>query len=298
MPKVSVIIPAYNGATRYLREAIESVRNQTMQDFELIIVDDASQDDTSKCIPNSHNIHYFRKAVNEGQASARNTGASMAQGDYVAFLDQDDLWEPNFLEVTLQVFNDFPKTGLVHTDGFQIDEQNHILEYDSAMKSTKSICQLLRFGHDTATSGSLIRKVLFDRIEGFDSRLTIWEDIDFGIRFAQSFSLYHLPTPLYRHRLYNHNASRGIPSGSALLARKLFLEKHAPLCPPNTFLDHALSRDWAQYFSDSGKYHLARNEGSQARHSFFLALKYYPYSAKTILRYLRSCIPLFYKPMP
>lgn len=113
MPLVSATIPAYNGTSRYLREAIQSVMGQTFKDFELIIVDDASEDNASTVIPSAHNIKLFRRTVNGGQAAARNSGANLAKGQYISFLDQDDLWEPTFLEETLKILDQNPKSALV-----------------------------------------------------------------------------------------------------------------------------------------------------------------------------------------
>ena len=278
MATISVVIPAFNGTSRFLSEAVQSVLTQTFDDFEIIIIDDASDDDPLGCLPPTPKISYHRHPVNKGQAAARNSGAQFAKGEFLAFLDQDDLWEENFLNDTLQIFVDNPHIGLVHTDGHQVDKENHILEYDGAIKHTNSICQMLRQGHDTATSGSIMRKELFDDLGGFDERLTIWEDIDFGIRFSQCFPIYHLSKPLYRHRLYSHNASKNIPSKPALLARRVFLEKHQALCENSPKLMSALKVDWAQYYSDKGKYHLSVKEWEEAKISLLSALRLIPYS--------------------
>ncbi len=100
MTQVSVIIPAYNGTTRYLEQAIHSVLAQTYVDHEVIVVDDASTDDTRGLVRKISHVRYQRRSHNGGQAAARNTGAQLAQGPYLAFLGQDDLREPTFLEET------------------------------------------------------------------------------------------------------------------------------------------------------------------------------------------------------
>lgn len=293
MPLISVVIPTYNGATRFLREAIHSVMTQTVQDLELIVVDDASEEETGAVVPDHPRIRYYRRSTNGGQAVARNDGARLATGSFLAFLDQDDLWEATFLEETLAVLQKNQDAALVHTDGYQVDECNRILEYDGAMKYTQSICQLLRNGHDTATSGSLIRKCCFDVIGGYDAQLTIWEDIDLGIRLSQRFPIRHLPRPLYRHRLYMRNVSRSIPSERALQARVYFLEKYASQCRSDSALMKALARDWAQLHSDRGKFHLARGEASHARSAFIASLQANPYAHRTWLRLLRTYLPRF-----
>jgi glycosyltransferase involved in cell wall biosynthesis len=288
MPAVSVIIPAYNGVSRYLGQSIESVLAQTFKDIEVIVVDDASIDETARLVASYPEIRYVRRAVNGGQAAARNEGARLATGRFLAFLDQDDLWEPAFLEETLQVADMDKGAAIIHTDGYQVNERNEVLSYDHAMKRTGSITQLLRGGHDVATSGSLFRRACFEAVGGYDEQLTIWEDIDLAIRLSQSFKIMHLPKPLYRHRLYGHNASREIPSARALLGRQRFLEKHAGSCRKGTAVEKALKRDLAHYYSDLGKHYFREGRIREARRAFREAIRQQPFNHKIILRWLRS----------
>lgn len=287
MPLVSVIIPAYNGVARYLEQAIDSVLAQTFQDFELIVVDDASTDDTARLVLRFARARYCRRPENGGQAAARNDGARLAQGTYLAFLDQDDLWDPSFLEATLALLQARPEAALVHCDGYQVNERNDPLHYDAAMKHGPTITQLLRGGHDVATSGSLFRRTSFDAVNGYDETLAVWEDIDLAIRLYQRFPILHLPQALYRHRLYAGNVSRDIPSERALLGRRRFLDKHAPVCQAGS-LAGALARDWAHYYGDLGKHHLQAGRLAEGRLALKAALRHQPLNHKTWLRLLRS----------
>lgn len=290
MALVSAIIPAYNGASRYVDQAIRSAQAQTITDVEVIVVDDASQDNTPSLLQSFSGIRCLCRSENGGQAVARNDGAALASGTYLAFLDQDDLWEPNFLEESLEAFHSHPDAALVHTDGYQVSEKNEILEYDYPIKWTLSITQILRDGHDTATSGSVVKKECFEAIGGYDPQLTIWEDIDLGIRLHARFPLVHLPKPLYRHRLYAHNASRGIPSERALVARHLFLSKHTPRCEMQLNTQKALVLDWAHYFSDVGKWRVSIGDNQGARKAFIQSLRYQPWSRRTWFRLLRTFV--------
>lgn len=287
---ISVVIPAYNGTSRYLEPAIRSVLAQTLAAYEIIVVDDASTDGTDELVRTFPQIRYLRHARNLGQAAARNSGAHLARSPYLAFLDQDDLWEPTFLEEAFAVLGSATQAALVHCDGYQVDEQNRILEYDAAMKQTRSITQLLRGGHDAATSGSLFRKTSFDAVGGYDAQLSIWEDIDLAIRLYGPDRFIHLPKPLYRHRLYGHNASRDIPSLRALEGRRRFLEKHAGTCRPGTMAGKVLSSDWAVYYADLGKHHLNARAPQKARAAFWRSLSHRPLSFKTLSRLLRSYV--------
>ncbi|HEX3204507.1 MAG TPA: glycosyltransferase [Nitrospiraceae bacterium] len=287
MPHVTVVIPAYNGVRRYLAEAIQSVLAQSHRDVEIIVVDDASTDDTSGLV-GKYPVRCVRHVVNRGQAAARNEGARHAGSELLAFLDQDDLWEPTFLEETCAAIMQNPDAAMVHADGYQVSEQNAILHYDAAMKWSPTITQLLRGGHDAATSGSLFRKTCFDALAGYDESLPIWEDIDLAIRLYQRYPLVHLAKPLYRHRLYGHNASRDIPSERALFGRRRFLDKYSAACRAGTPEGRALRKDWARYYSDLGKYHMREGRMSEARRALRLSVKYVPLSPKAWLRMGRS----------
>jgi glycosyltransferase involved in cell wall biosynthesis len=291
MPLVTAIIPAYNGASRYLDQAIESVLAQTCHDLELIVVDDASTDETSRVVLRYPQARYLRRSTNGGQAAARNDGARLATGVFLAFLDQDDLWKTTFLEETVPILQCHANAAVVHCDGYQVNEAGEILEYDGAMKHTRSITQMLRGGHDVATSGSLFRKASFDAVGGYDDHLFVWEDIDLAIRLFQQYEILHHPHPLYSHRLYAHNASRDIPSERALIGRQRFMEKHSASCKPHTPEAQALKLDWAQYFGDLGKSHLKMGQIRDARLAFWRAVRYHPFNHKTILRLLRSYLP-------
>ncbi len=293
MPRISVIIPVFNGRSRFLTDAIQSVLTQTFDDFELILVDDASTDHTHEVVPKHSKITYYRRDTNGGQAAARNTGAHMASGECLAFLDQDDLWEPAFLEDTVPMMQSMADVAVVHTDGYTVNAGNEILNYERAIERTDGIGYLLRGGHLLDTSGSLFRTTHFDGVNGYDENLTIWEDTDLGIRLYQTHRLQHIPKPLYRHRIYTHNVSRDISSERALAARKYFLEKHAPSCRLDPHLQQALRLEWARFHSAVGKHHLSHNQSKKARESFLQSLRHDPFSRKTILRYLRSWVPFW-----
>src|SRR3990172_7360951 len=115
MPKVSVIIPTYN-REKYIVETLQSVFEQTFTDYEVIVIDDGSTDNTSVVLkPYLDRIVYIRKP-NGGQGSARNVGIKKAKGEYIAFLDSDDLWLPEKLEIQVRYLDGHPEAGLVFTD--------------------------------------------------------------------------------------------------------------------------------------------------------------------------------------
>lgn len=294
-PRISVVVPAFNGQFRYLTEAIQSILDQTCTDFELIIVDDASTDQTHDIIPSHPRITYFRRDQNGGQATARNDGAKLAKGEFLAFLDQDDLWEPTFLEETLPILQAMADTAAVHTDGYNVNSKNEIVGYNRTIQRTDDVTVHLTKGHALHPCGSLFRKTHFDKVKGYDEKMMIWEDRDLQIRLSQKYPLHHIPKPLYRHRVYTHNVSLTIPLEKSLSARKYFLEKHAPACQQEPHLKNTLASEWAMLHSDMGKYYLSQNQRKKARQCFRQSLWYSPFSRRTLLRYLRSFVPFLPK---
>src|SRR4030065_572228 len=115
MPRVSVVIPCYNNIS-YLRECLDSVLNQTLTDYEVILIDDGSTDGTSEIIQSYlPRIKYLRQP-NQGPAAARNAGIEAASGECIAFPEADDLWYPEKLEVQLKFMEANPRFAWVYTD--------------------------------------------------------------------------------------------------------------------------------------------------------------------------------------
>jgi glycosyltransferase involved in cell wall biosynthesis len=120
MLNVSVVIPTYNSA-HLLDDALQSVLEQTYKDFEIIVVDDGSTDNTSEVVSKYNDkLHYFR-VDNRGPAKARNYGISKATGKYIAFLDADDKWLPTKLEKQVSMFEQNPEFGMVFTENSLFD---------------------------------------------------------------------------------------------------------------------------------------------------------------------------------
>jgi len=187
VPKVSVIIPTYNRA-HLVGRAIRSVLNQTYQDFEIIVVDDHSTDNTEEVVKsfNDPRIRYIRHEKNRGGSAARNTGIRAARGEYIAFLDDDDYWLPTKVEKQISLFEQAPAdVGMVYS-GFALVNPSCSRIYGlhkprcRGRLSAKEI-----FSWITTTSTMMVRKDFLIQIGGFDERLSVFEDPDLRIRLAQ-----------------------------------------------------------------------------------------------------------------
>ena len=192
-PKVSVIIPTYNRAS-LLQEAIDSVLNQTYTNWEVIIVDDASEDNTEKVVKaiSDSRVHYIRHSQNKGGADARNTGIDNSQGDYVAFLDSDDIWEPTKLETQLdQIFraND-PSKVVCYTKIKAINQNSKSVFFPlREKKENESVAEYLFFGKVGEgvmfTSSLMMAKSLISKTK-FRPNLKKHHDLDLVIRRKRS----------------------------------------------------------------------------------------------------------------
>ena len=203
-PKVSVIIPTYNCA-QYICEAINSVLNQTYKDFEIIVVDDGSNDGTYEKIEGwveSNRIRYLYQS-NQGCSAARNYGISNSSGKYIAFLDADDKWLSGMLSRCLAVIE---KDGcdLVSTDNYIVylregkEIKGEIQSYEWIEKTPEELfLTFLEVGGIGSPEKAVFKREIFDEVGLFDASLTVYEDLDLWIRIAKyGFTWGHIREPL------------------------------------------------------------------------------------------------------
>ncbi len=213
MPEVSIIITVYNLAT-YLEEAIRSVLNQTYQDMEIIVVDDGSTDNTRELVMNFANpkINYiFQK--NRGAGAARNTGIRASTGRYIAFLDADDVWLPQKLELQLKVIESSPWASVIYCDMYFYGTTDYTLpetffqqfKWPPPWGKVLDKMAIRSFG---IPSTLLVKRDVFEKIGLFDEGLPYCDDYDMLLRMAAYFEFEVLPTPLVKYRLHPSQISR------------------------------------------------------------------------------------------
>jgi len=210
-PRVSVIIPTYNRGW-IVQEAIESVLAQDYRDFELIVVDDGSTDDTDDIL-NSYrgDIMVFRQK-NQGVSAARNRGLSEASGRFIAFLDSDDLWLPQKLFRQVEFFNKNPDAQICQTEetwirkGVRVNpKQRHKKPWGMIFEPSLALCLV-------SPSAVMIRRSLFEKVGGFDEALPACEDYDLWLRISCRYPVYLIETPLIIKR-GGHNDQLSASSG-------------------------------------------------------------------------------------
>lgn len=198
--RVSVVIPTYNSA-RYIGEALESVFNQTIVPSEVIVVDDGSSDDTRERIrPYSSRLIYHYQS-NQGVSAARNLGVSEASGEFIAFLDSDDVWHPRKLELQLEVFQQQKGLGLLGTGA--IDWPGQPFSDIGAMPADglHSVSWSdLAVKNRLITSSVIARASTLRKAGDFDTALQGPEDRDLWIRMAKIAPVSNLELPLTGYR--------------------------------------------------------------------------------------------------
>jgi len=204
--KVSVVVPTYNRAD-VLPETIDSVLAQTYKDYEIIIVDDGSTDNTREILEpylSMDNISYVYQE-NKKQASARNKGIQNSKGEYIAFLDSDDLWHPRKLEYQVEIFEKHPDIGMVYSNQsiIQDDPYKEKIKYPlGKLKSGFIFEDLLLRKFYCSTPSLLIRRSVLDDVGLLDESLEdAFEDWELTLRISKKYKVFCLDKPLFRRRI-------------------------------------------------------------------------------------------------
>lgn len=230
MPQVSVIIPTYNSA-RYLPAAIDSALAQTLRDFELIVVDDGSTDETAAILCSYGDRLLALHQDNRERSAARNAGIRAASGEFIAFLDADDLWLPDKLDRQVAALRDHPEVVLVYCQAAYIDTEGRPTRFRGKDKSGDNASDLviadrtrdLLLGNVVAGGGStpVVRRRALDISGLFDESLIYPEDWGLWTRLARLGPFAYIPQPLACYRVYGEEKVLRLEASDALLAQHL-----------------------------------------------------------------------------
>lgn len=229
MPNVSIVLPTYNRAN-LLPRSIQSILSQAYQDFEIIVIDDASTDNTEEVIRklNERRIVYVKQSLNRGEAAARNVGIGLAKGRYIAFQDSDDESLPERIEREVKVLKaNNSQVGIVYTDAYRIQKDGRSFIFRSPhIRPKDCLIYLDALNYRVKNIGigtSMIRRECFKKVGLFDEKLKYFVDLDFFIRASKYFQFYHIPMPLLKYYEEGNNEDKLI---NAIEARKIILEKY------------------------------------------------------------------------
>lgn len=231
MRKFSVVIPLYNKAN-YIKKTIESVLNQSYNEFEIIVIDDGSTDNSSQVVNgiNDLRLHLFQQE-NKGASHARNKGVELSKNDWIAFLDADDIWYKNHLEELNHSIDSFPEAKVV-SNGYEIALDKKFIKKPCYSKTLPKSADLIDdyFSFSLIdplfwTSSIAVHKDAFKAIGGFDEDISSGQDTDLICRLALKYKLAYNPKVTFLHF---KNTENNLSKTNYLNPRLKIIEKLKP----------------------------------------------------------------------
>lgn len=203
--EISVVIPTYN-REKTIQKTLESVLNQTCLPLEIIVVDDGSTDSTIDIVKEIKRentmVRLIRMKRNRGAQAARNIGIKAAKGEWIAFLDSDDEWTSDRIEVCRKIYKEYPEYDVYYSD-FYIRENNRLKRErcKSPDKNGNHSTNIL-FGARVLFQGMVIRKKALETIGYLDEKVVAYQEWDTNIRLSQKHRYYHIKKPLFFYNLH------------------------------------------------------------------------------------------------
>ena len=298
MPEISVIIPVFNGED-FIADAIQSVQAQTLRPCEIIVIDDGSTDRTSHVVEQLGGpvrITLLRQE-NRGIGAARNAGVALARGEWVAFLDADDIWYPNKLEVQVGYIEAYPGFGMFYSDMDSIDPDGNIKERsfvanEQSRRSRKkaNIFTIIYRGQPAVYPSSvLLRKDTFVEVGGCDRSFRRLGDTDLFERVLHIAPAMFIPQSLakYRRRAVDPpELAAAWEEGYFQLLDRLWARWRSD--PEKEVF---LLRQYMRRHEKRGVAHMESQIYRQARISFWQGLSYYPWSWSVLRRLGLTFLP-------
>ena len=269
-PLVTVVIPVYNGE-RYLADAIQSVRDQTYQNFEVIVVDDGSTDGSAEVAQRfGEAIRYVHQA-NGGVCKARNTGIAAAQGPYIAFLDQDDLWLPDKLAAQVAYLDSHPAVGAVYCQCEVKGNGGRCTGLYYAEPVKDDLVGVMR-GPCLLMTSAMFRGEVLRKIGRFDEAFigAGGEDMDLTLRLKKVAQIAYLPQILAVYRVHSTNSSNN--ERLLLHNRGIYLRMCLDRHGHDPRVAHFLDRQTVGYLSDLGKLQIKAGCAAEGRVSLRQAI--------------------------
>ncbi|BCD68369.1 glycosyltransferase [Nitratiruptor sp. YY09-18] len=195
-PLITIAIATYN-RKKLLREALQSVLDQNYEQYEIVVVDDGSEENTQEIVEEFHSpkIRFFANEKNRGRPYTRNKCIEEARGEYILWLDDDDRLMPNILQRYVDLLNDVePMPDIIYGNLQMFGEENHLLKPHDYYQNSATLLQRLfsSLGSAIPNPGSMVKKTLYKKYDGYDERFDRAQDFEFWIRTAKSALFKHL----------------------------------------------------------------------------------------------------------
>ena len=291
MPKVSVVIPVYNGA-RTIGRALESVFAQTFRDFEIIVVNDGSTDDTASVLAGYGDRIQVVSQSNRGVSAARNAGLRVSVGEYLVFLDDDDEWMPEMLARCTAVLDEDPDCVLVYTGVLKVDLTGMPTPDQEPLTGgveSPTIAQALARPWTIVPSQFLVRRSVLERTNGFDERLGGPEDIYFLLQAREQGYFRSIPELLVRKatRPLYPKALKREPACDLLV--RLVRERYG--ASADGFI-REFRRARMKVMKHTARLLMEEGRPRDARRCLARVIYYQPASLKAYRRYLKTFLPM------
>jgi glycosyltransferase involved in cell wall biosynthesis len=279
MSTVSVVIPTFNRRD-YITIALDSVLAQTYKDYEIVVIDDGSSDDTKEVLkPYQETIRYFYQE-NRGISGARNRGIRESRGDYIALLDSDDYWLPEKLKCQVDRIREEPGCGMVATRCSSIAPDGTFRKKNRPGKSGWILNDIFR-ANFIRTSSVLITRTCFDTVGLFDESLPECEEYDLWLRIAKQYPIAFINEPLTVYTDNPHGVSTDSLAGRLVRLKVLEKEYLRESIPPQLYKKR-MSRNYHYV----GRHYLKRGKKSEGTQYLRQAISLDPFNLKNLFYYL------------
>ena len=287
-PSVTIIIPTYNRA-HVLGQTLDSVQQQSFSDYEVVLVDDGSQDDTRRVVSNHAMPIRYIYQPNKGVSEARNHAVRVARGEFLAFLDSDDLWEPTFLERSVTRLRTQADEVLVYTDFVSVNAKGRTLRGHRKRPSGGHVTAPLFASVFIHTSAVVARRLAIIDAGGFDPNLSHNEDYDLWLRLSLRHRFGLIPEPLCLRRCHAESLSRNGCTPQIRLDKARLLEHFYEAGGGRCWISPELARRrLGKLYYTAAKAMLKAGEARQADSVFRQALQWNARSPRTWLWYSLS----------
>jgi glycosyltransferase involved in cell wall biosynthesis len=291
--RISVVVPAYN-ASSWIKETLDSILAQTFQDFEVIVVDDGSTDDTADLIESYGGVVRCVRKTNGGASSARNVGIRCSRGSWIAFVDADDLWLPFKLDLQVRMIDKNPDLVWQYSDAYIFESDSRCIRCLASEnhKPYKGdiLRQLLMYCFIPSPT-PLVRRDVFDQVGFFsESPVTrIGEDWDLWLRIAAMYNVGYVDQPTAGIRQHKTSMIGSVDLGYYLNSKITVVEEALQREPKR--LKDLRKTAVANVLASTGEYMLARGARREARRVFREALMENSSSMRSIFLLLLSFLP-------